>query len=46
MFSETEPEGAVVNTLTGEAEKVGTIPSSEVPGNTERKSRGEEESET
>jgi hypothetical protein len=46
MFSETEPEGAIVNALTGETEKVGTIPSRELPGNTERKSRGEDESET
>ena len=45
MFSETETEGAN-NVLTGEAEKVGTIPSSEVPRNTEGKPRGEDESET
>jgi len=43
---QNEPEEATVNALTGEAEKVGTIPSSEVPGNTERKPRREDESET
>jgi hypothetical protein len=46
MFPETEPEEAIVNTLTGEAEKVGTIPSSELPGNTESKPSREDESET
>jgi hypothetical protein len=40
MFTEIEPEGANINALTGEAEKVGTIPSSEVPRNAEGKPRG------
>jgi len=46
MFSETEPEGTIVNALTGEAEEVGMIPESEGSGDTERKCRGEGESET
>jgi hypothetical protein len=46
MFSETEPEGAKVNVLTGEAERVGVTPDIEESGNKERKRRGEDESET
>jgi hypothetical protein len=46
MFSETEPEGAIVNALTREAEEVGMTPDREESGNTERKSRREDESET
>jgi hypothetical protein len=34
MFSETEPEGATVNALTGEAVGVGVTPDSEESGNT------------
>jgi hypothetical protein len=37
MFSETEPEGAIVNALTREAEEVGMTPDREESGNTERK---------
>jgi hypothetical protein len=46
MFSETEPEGAIVNALPEEAEKVGMIPDGEESGDTEGKRRGEDESET
>jgi hypothetical protein len=46
MFSETEQEGATVIALTKEAEEVGMTPDREESGNTERKSRGEDESET
>jgi hypothetical protein len=46
MFSETEPEGAVVNALTEEAEEVGMILDSKESGDTEGKRRGEDESET
>jgi hypothetical protein len=45
MFSEAGLEGAIVNTLTREAEEVGNIPDSEVSGDAERKLRGEDESE-
>jgi hypothetical protein len=46
MFSQTKLEGAIVNALTKEAEEVGMTPDREESGNTERKSRGEDESET
>jgi len=46
MFSETEPEVAVVNGLTEEAKEVGMIPDSEESGDTGGKHRGEGESET
>jgi hypothetical protein len=46
MFSEIEPEGAILNALTGVAEEVGMTPESEELENTERKRRGEDESET
>jgi len=46
MFSETEPEGAIVNALLEEAEKVGMIPDSEESGDTEGKRGREDESET
>ena len=45
MFSEPESEGAIVNALTGETEEVGVIPDSKESGKTERKHRGEDESE-
>jgi hypothetical protein len=41
VFSETGPEGATVNALTGEAEEVSVVPDSEESGSTERKRRGE-----
>jgi hypothetical protein len=46
MFSETEPEGAIVNALMREAKEVGMILDSEESGNTEGKRRGEDELET
>jgi len=46
MFSETEPEGAIVNALMEETKEAGVIPDSEESGDTEGKCRGEDESET
>jgi len=45
MFSEAVSEGAIINALTGEAVEVDMKPGSE-SGNTERKHKGKDESET
>jgi hypothetical protein len=46
MFSEIEPDGAILSALSGVAEEVGMTPESEESGNNERQRRREDESET